>query len=129
MVHKAEGLWSAPCVLSVLGSKDLSDNIGDNESLYSYLYSTASTDNVKMVVIRKKELVNSLILGNTVKFSVRKDERANVLVRDVAIIGVREERFQLASDFYLSVKVNDVQNQGAYSLSTDHVEASEKGYG
>lgn len=108
-----------------MGSKDLSDNIGDNESSYSYSYSTASTDDVKMVVIRKKELVNSLILGNTVKFSVRKDERANVLVRDAAIIGVREGRFQLASDFYLAVKVNDVQNQGAYSLSTDHVEASD----
>lgn len=78
-----------------------------------------------MIVIRKKELVNNLILGNAVKFSVRKEERANVLVRDAAIIGVSEGRFQLASDFFLAVKVNDVQNQGAYSLSTDHIEASD----
>jgi len=76
-------------------------------------------------VIRNKGLVNSLVVGNAVKFVSRREDRANVLVRDAAIIGVNEGKFQLASDFFLAVKVNDVQNQGAYSLSTDHIEASD----
>eukprot|EP00584_Thalassiosira_punctigera_P012573 CAMPEP_0172568186 /NCGR_PEP_ID=MMETSP1067-20121228/118947_1 /TAXON_ID=265564 ORGANISM="Thalassiosira punctigera, Strain Tpunct2005C2" /NCGR_SAMPLE_ID=MMETSP1067 /ASSEMBLY_ACC=CAM_ASM_000444 /LENGTH=1184 /DNA_ID=CAMNT_0013359729 /DNA_START=216 /DNA_END=3770 /DNA_ORIENTATION=+ len=123
VVRKAEGSWSAPCFLSVLGSKD---KFGDGNTTDSERpQPTSSADDVKMIVIRKKELVNNLILGNTVKFIARREERANVLVRDAAIIGVQEGRFRLASEFYLAVKVNDVQNQGAYSLSTDHIEASD----
>jgi len=124
VVRKAEGSWSAPCFLSILGSKDrfteggpYSGDDGPSSSL--------TWEDVMMIVIRKKELVNNLVLGNAVKFSVRKEERANVLVRDAAIIGVNAGRFQLATEFFLAVKVNDVQNQGAYALSTDHLEASD----
>lgn len=118
VTRKAEGSWSAPCFLSVLGSKDsFTEKQGDI---------SPGTDDVKVIVIRKKELVNNLVLGNAVKFTVRKEERANVLVRDSAIIGVQEGRFQLEpNEFFLAVKVNDIQNQGAYSMSTDYIEASD----
>lgn len=118
VTRKAEGSWSAPCFLSVLGSKDsFTEKQGDL---------SPGTDDVKVIVIRKKELVNNLVLGNAVKFTVRKEERANVLVRDSAIIGVQEGRFQLEpNEFFLAVKVNDIQNQGAYSMSTDYIEASD----
>ena len=123
VICKAEGSWSAPCFLSILGSKDKFTDTFDSEKSSS---ESSNDDDVKMIVIRKKELVSNLVLGNAVKFSVRKEERANVLVRDAAIIGVSEGRFQLArSDFFLAVKVIDVKNQGAYSLSTDHIEASD----
>jgi len=136
VVRKAEGSWSAPCFLSILGSKDNFTESNDtttdnnNNAATNMMYNNSSSsshpsEDVKMIVIRKKEMVNNLILGNAVKFSARKEERANVLVRDAAVIGVREGRFQLASDFFLAVKVNDVQNQGAYSLSTDHIEAED----
>lgn len=121
LVRKSEGSWSAPCFLSILSSKDkFTDPPSTNETTTKLL-----SDDVKMIVIRKKELVNNLILGNVVKFSVRKEERANVLVRDAAFIGLQDGRFILTSDFFLAVKVNDVQNQGAYSLSTDRIEASD----
>lgn len=126
VVRKAEGSWSAPCFLSVVGRKDNpDDSTGDSTSDGSVSHAAMSADDVKMIVVRKKDLVSNLIVGNVVKFAARKDERANVLVRDAAIICVREGSFQLASDFFLAVKVNDVQNQGAYSLSTDHIEASD----
>ncbi|KAL9186292.1 hypothetical protein ACHAXT_005530 [Thalassiosira profunda] len=118
VVRKAEGSWSAPCFLSVLGSKDRFTEGADADS-------SSNDVDVKVIVIRKTEMVNNLIAGNAVKFSVRSDERANVLVRDAAIIGVQEGKFQLSTDFFLAAKVNDIQNQGAYSLSTNHVEASD----
>lgn len=124
VVRRAEGSWSAPCFLSVLGSKDKFTDAAADE-LASSFASTQPDDDVKMIVIRKKELVNQMILGNAVKFSVRKDERANPLVRDAAVIGVEEGRFQLATEFFLAVKVNEAQNQGAYSLSTDKLDASD----
>ena len=131
VVRKAEGSWSAPCFLSLLGSKDrgskdksIGGSTSAGESNASDLLSS-SMDAVKMIVIRKKELVNSLIQGNAVKFTARHDDRANVLVRDAAIICAQEGRFKLANDFLSSVRVNDAQNQGAYSLSTDHIEASD----
>jgi hypothetical protein len=114
LMRKADGSWSAPCFLCILGSKDEFTECADEQSA-SYL-----VDDVKMIIIHKKELVINLIGGNAVKFTVRKDERAHVLVRDAAVIGVQDGRFQLATDFFLSVKVNDVQNQGAYVLSTEY---------
>jgi hypothetical protein len=79
---------------------------------------SALFDDVKMIIIHKKDLVNALIGGNAVKFSVRKEERAHVLVRDFTVIGLQDGRFQLATDFFLAVKVNDVQNQGAYLMTS-----------
>ncbi len=115
LMRKTDGSWSAPCFLSILGSKDdFTECDADDTS------SSSLIDDVKMIIIHKKDLVNALIGGNAVKFSVRKDERAHVLVRDATVIGVQEGRFQLATDFFLAVKVNDAQNQGAYSLSSEY---------
>jgi hypothetical protein len=117
VVRKAEGSWSAPCFLSILGSQD--GHVDGTDA------SRPSQPDVKMIVIRNTAMVVGLISGNAVKFSVRKDERANVLVRDAAVIGLQDGRFQLSSDFFVAVKANEVQNQGAYTLSTDHIEASD----
>lgn len=120
LMRKADGSWSAPCFLSILGSKDDFTDC-DDDTITSSL-----TDDVKMIIIHKKDLVNSLIGGNAVKFIVRKDERAHVLVRDAAVVGVQEGRFQLATDFFLAVKVNDIQNQGAYNLpSSEHLSSDQ----
>ena len=125
VVRKAEGEWSAPCFLSILGTKDKFTDLGSTVNDTSTL-TPVQSDDIKLIVIRKKELVDNLIEGNTVKFSLRKEERANVLVRDAAAIGVEDGRFLLTPDFFLAVKVNDTQNQGAYyKLSTDHIEASD----
>ena len=110
LMRKADGSWSAPCFLSILGSKDEFTECAENTSSFS--------DDVKMIIIHKKDLVNALIGGNAVKFSVRKEERAHVLVRDATVIGLQDGRFQLATDFFLAVKVNDVQNQGAYLMTS-----------
>jgi hypothetical protein len=113
LMRKADGSWSAPCFLSILGSKDEFTECAENTSSFS--------DDVKMIIIHKKDLVNALIGGNAVKFSVRKEERAHVLVRDATVIGLQDGRFQLATDFFLAVKVNDVQNQGAYLISSEYL--------
>ena len=118
VVRKEEGVWSAPCFLSVLGSKDGFVD-GTDPSLAS------QPDDVKMIIIRNTAMVLGLISGNAVKFIARKDERANVLVRDAAVIGLQEGRFQLANNFFVAVKVDENRNQGAYALSTDHIEASD----
>lgn len=110
LMRKTDGSWSAPCFLSILGSKDEFTECAENMS--------ALFDDVKMIIIHKKDLVNALIGGNAVKFSVRKEERAHVLVRDATVIGLQDGRFQLATDFFLTVKVNDVQNQGAYLMTS-----------
>ena len=110
LMRKTDGSWSAPCFLSILGSKDEFTECAENMS--------ALFDDVKMIIIHKKDLVNALIGGNAVKFSVRKEERAHVLVRDFTVIGLQDRRFQLATDFFLAVKVNDVQNQGAYLMTS-----------
>lgn len=120
LMRKADGSWSAPCFLSILGSKDEFTECTDEESARS------QSDDVKMIIIHKKDLVNNLIGGNAVKFTVRKDERAHVLVRDAAVIGVQDGRFQLATDFFLAVKVNDVQNQGAYIMLSTEYRTSEQ---
>merc|ERR1740139_239492 len=80
VVRKAEGSWSAPCFLSLLGSKDtLAESSSTVDESNSSDHSSSSMDAVKMIVIRKKELVMNLIQGNALKFIVRSDERANVL--------------------------------------------------
>ena len=79
-----------------------------------------------MVVVRNRVSVSALIEGLPVNFTVKANERANALVRDVAVIELNDGRFRLLdSEFVLSVRVNDSQNQGAYYLSTDVVEASD----
>jgi hypothetical protein len=119
LVRKAEGSWSAPCFVTILASKDDYVNDTNNASHPS------QSEDMKMIVIRNTAMVLGLVSGTAIKLSTRKDERANVLVRDAAIIGVQEGRFQLAQDFFVAVKANEVQNQGAYSLSTGPVEASD----
>jgi len=118
VARKAEGSWSAPCFLTILGSKErFTDHANDTSPV---------SDDVKMIVIRKNDMINNLIQGKPIKFSVHKEERANALVRDSTVIGVEEGRFTLTDDFFLAVKVNDEQNLGAYSSSTDHlIEASD----
>jgi hypothetical protein len=118
VVRKEEGSWSAPCFLTVLGSKDGFVD-GTDPSVAS------QPDDVKMIIIRNTAMVLGLISGNTVKFIARKDDRANVLVRDAAVIGLQEGRFQLANDFFVAVKADENRNQSAYALSTDHIEASD----
>ena len=118
VVRKEEGSWSAPCFLTVLGNKDGFVD-GTDSSLAS------QPDDVKMIIIRNTAMVLGLISGNAVKFIARKDDRANVLVRDVAVIGLHEGRFQLANDFFVAVKADENRNQSAYALSTDHIEASD----
>ncbi|KAL3807661.1 hypothetical protein ACHAXA_007951 [Cyclostephanos tholiformis] len=118
VVRKSEGSWSAPCFLTILGSKDEYVN-GTNASHPSQF------EDVKMIIIRNTAMVLGLISGTAVKLSTRKDERANVLVRDAAIIGLHEGRFQLARDFFVAVKANEVQNQGAYNLLSNPIEASD----
>ena len=118
VVRKEEGSWSAPCFLTVLGNKDGFVD-GTDPSLAS------QPDDVKMIIIRNTAMVLGLISGNAVKFIARKDDRANVLVRDVAVIGLHEGRFQLANDFFVAVKADENRNQSAYTLSTDHIEASD----
>jgi len=118
VARKAEGSWSAPCFLTILGSKERFTNHANDTSPVS--------DDVKMIVIRKNDMINNLIQGKPIKFSVHKEERANALVRDSTVIGVEEGQFTLTDDFFLAVKVNDEQNLGAYSSSTDHlIEASD----
>ena len=79
-----------------------------------------------MVVVRNRAIVSSLIEGLPVDFIVKANERANALVRDAAVIELNGGRFRLLdSEFVLAVRVNDSQNQGAYYLSTDVVEASD----
>ncbi|KAL7548969.1 hypothetical protein ACHAWF_012238 [Thalassiosira exigua] len=124
VVRRAEGSWSAPCFLSILGSRSGRPG-GDGHDDTASPSTSSSYEDVTMIVVRKWELVNSLTLGSAVKFITRRDERANVLVRDHAIVVARGGMFRLAADFFLAVKVNDVQNQGAYSLSTDYIEASD----
>ncbi len=118
LVRKAEGSWSAPCFLTILGSKDEYVN-GTRESHPS------QSEDMKMIIIRNTAMVLGLVSGTAIKLRTRKDERANVLVRDAAIIGLHEGRFQLSHDFFVAVKANEVQNQGAYSLSADPIEASD----
>lgn len=115
VVRNAEGSWSAPCFLSVLGSSVK----GINES--------APLADVKMIIIRNTAMVVGLNSGNAVKFSVRKNERANLLVRDATVVGIQVGRFlPLAVDFFVLVKANMELNHGAYaSLSTDNVEAKD----
>jgi len=115
VVRNAEGSWSAPCFLSVLGSSVK----GIDES--------APLADVKMIIIRNTAMVVGLNSGNAVKFSVRKNERANLLVRDATVVGIQVGRFlPLAVDFFVLVKANMELNHGAYaSLSTDNVEAKD----
>jgi hypothetical protein len=64
-------------------------------------------------------------IGKVVTFSVCNDNRANVLVRDAAVVGLQDGRFQLVTDYFVVVKANVEQNNGAYApLSTDNIEVS-----
>ena len=78
-----------------------------------------------MIIICNTEMVVCLVLGKDVTFSVRNDNRANVLVRDASVVGLQDGRFQLVTDYFVVVKANVEQNNGAYApLSTDNIEVS-----
>ena len=122
VVRKEDGSWSAPCFLSVLVSED-DFSRGDESAVNS---SSSFEGDIKVVVVRNRAIVSSLIEGLPVDFIVKANERANALVRDAAVIELNGGRFRLLdSEFVLAVRVNDSQNQGAYYLSTDVVEASD----
>ena len=122
VVRKDDGSWSAPCFLSILTSED-DFSRGADMAVSS---SSSVESDIKVVVVRNRVSVSALIEGLPVNFTVKANERANALVRDAAVIELNDGRFRLLdSEFVLSVRVNDSQNQGAYYLSTDVVEASD----
>ena len=114
MVRTPEGSWSAPCFLTILRSK------------HGYVGNASRpTADVKMIIIRNTEMVVCLVSGKDVRFSVRNDNRANVLVRDAAVVGLQDGRFQLVTDYFMVVKADVEQNNGAYApLSTDNIKVS-----
>ena len=116
VVRNAEGSWSAPCFLSVLGS-----SVGD------CMDESRPSADALMIIIRNTAMVVGLNSGNAVKFSVQKNERANLLARDATIVGNHKGRFlPLAINFFILVKANMELNHSAYApLSTDNVEAKD----
>jgi hypothetical protein len=59
------------------------------------------------------------VRGNDVKLGVnKKQKRMNVLARDSVVIADNEGRFHLMEDFSVTVKINEVQNEGVYSSLT-----------
>ena len=102
MVRTPEGPWSAPCFLTILRSKH--GYVGNASQPTTY---------VKMIIIRNTEMVVYLVLGKDGTFSVCNDNRANVLVRDAAVVGLQDGRFQLVTDYFVVIKANVEQNNGA----------------
>jgi hypothetical protein len=78
-----------------------------------------------MIIIRNTEMVECLVSGKDVTFSVRNHNCAKVLVRDAAVVGLQDGRFQLVTDYFVVVKANVEQNNGVYTpLSTDNIKVS-----
>jgi len=102
VARTGDASWSPPCFLSTLCKKHGGNN---------------SSQTMTLIVVRKTELINRLILGDTVKFGASKKQKMNVLIRDAAIIGMNDGRFNVVTEFMAATTVNEEQNQSAYALA------------